>query len=68
MTMPTVTVKCVWIDPVHMAYKCPYCEKTHFHGSQNNLGNRVEERKSHCFKSKNTVKMIIDDETRKEYL
>lgn len=65
--MSTLTVKCLYVDPVHFAYKCPYCNEKHYHGSSNELHNRVEHRQSHCLKTKHLVKVIIDDTTKREY-
>ena len=64
---PCATVIASWIDYVNFAYRCPFCAKSHYHGSQGNLSNRIEERNSHCHKRKQVMRIIIDNSTRREF-
>ena len=59
-----VVVKAKQIDKTHFRYVCPFCKKTHRHGSEENLGNRTTYRSTHCQANrKHDVEIIIDDNT-----
>ena len=53
------------IDSINFSYLCPYCEKKHFHGSNNELHNRIEYRSSHCISKCGNVEISITNKTKR---
>jgi len=80
--MSFVDVVASKIDNIHLYFECPYCRTSynkngtprhnskpviHYHGSDNDLSNRIEFRSPHCTKKNlNTdfnFRILIDDST-----
>jgi transposase-like protein len=36
------------VDNIHFYFICPFCNKTHKHGSNGDSSNRIEYRSPHC--------------------
>jgi len=53
------------IDRIHFFYLCPFCQKSHKHGSSNQFHNRIEHRASHCTDNREDVEIYINDYTKR---
>ena len=56
-----VIAKCVSYSK--LSYDCPVCLKSHCHGSENRLDNRITSRSSHCQMLSHQVIITVDDST-----
>lgn len=66
-SLPFATVKASLVDPIQFMYHCPFCNAKHRHGSEGNMENRTEHRTTHCLTKNKTIRIIINDETKREY-
>ena len=54
-------IDCSELDDKHLYYNCPYCGKTHKHGSNQDFSNRTETRVSHCDIHRGMVYIYVND-------
>lgn len=63
----TLDVDAERVDRTHVSYLCPFCARTHRHGSGGDIRNRVEDRSTHCHRRRpHNVRIQITDQTERE--